>query len=226
VPIIVRRARLGDDGSKGEKGGGVVQTWHDDGIGGLIPAIGQLSDELLRRAVTSCWAEALRLSPYESLDQVPQSPVMLDRSLLDHVNEVNGLCLTLLDVASLTFALTPDRDVTLATAILHDLDKPLLFRRSESGAFACAEGRQMTEHGAIGADLAASLGVPDAIVALVRRHSPFASEGLPAIPEGTIVHYADFVANDLACLQVGATPIHASVRMVPRHSSDTAGIAR
>jgi putative nucleotidyltransferase with HDIG domain len=203
-----------------------VQTWRDDSIDELIPAIGELSNETLQRAVNSCWAEALRLSPYQSLDQVPQSPVMMDRSLLDHINEVNGLCLALLDVSSMTFGLAPDRDVTLATAILHDLDKPLLFRRSDNGAFACAEGRLMTDHGAVGADLAATLGVPEAIVALVRRHSPFASEGLPAIPEGTIVHYADFVANDLACLQVGAPPIHTSVRMVPRHSSDAAGVAR
>jgi putative nucleotidyltransferase with HDIG domain len=185
-------------------------------IAELIPAIGELGDENLRGAVTACWAESLRRSPFDSLDEVPQSPLMVDRSLLNHINEVNGLCLTLLDVASMTFALAPDRDITLATAILHDLDKPLLYRRSATGEFVCAEGRQMTDHGALGADLAASLGVPERIVALVRRHSPFASEGLPGIPEGTIVHYADFTANDLACLQVGAPTVHASVRMVHR----------
>jgi putative nucleotidyltransferase with HDIG domain len=181
----------------------------------LIPALELLSDAGLRSAAAAAWAESMRLSPFDSLDEVPQSPVMVTRSLLDHVNEVNDTCLHLMETAGSHYRLAFDRDVTLATAILHDVDKPLLFR-NVGGSFAVAEGRALTDHGAVGAELLLRCGVPAAIADLVRTHSPFAPEGLPGVPEGTIVHYADFIANDLACLQFGAAPIHSSVKLVHR----------
>jgi putative nucleotidyltransferase with HDIG domain len=180
-----------------------------------IPAIEELADERLRTATAEAWAEALRLSPFTSLDEVPQSPLMVDRSLLAHVNEVDDICLHLINTASAGYRLQVDRDVALATAILHDVDKPILYRRVDGG-FAMAEGRALTDHGPTGADLLVRCGVPQAIADLVRVHSPFASDGLPATPEGTIVHYADMLSNDLACLQWGAAPIHTSTRLVHR----------
>lgn len=181
----------------------------------LIPAIEELSDERLRATTAAAWAESLRLSPFASLEDVPQSPVMVDRSLLAHINEVNDICLHLMDTAANAYRLKVDRDVALATAILHDVDKPMLYRRVD-GRFAMAEGRALTDHGPAGAELLLRCGVPQAIADLVRVHSPFASEGLPAVPEGTIVHYADMLSNDFACLQWGAGPIHATTRLVHR----------
>jgi putative nucleotidyltransferase with HDIG domain len=181
----------------------------------LIPALALLSDEGLRAASAEAWAESMRMSPFASLDEVPQSPVMVTRSLLEHVNEVNETCLHLMETAGSHYGLAFDRDVTLATAILHDVDKPLLFRNVD-GAFAVAAGRALTDHGAVGAELLLRCGVPAAVADLVRTHSPFASAGLPGVPEGTIVHYADFISNDLACLQFGAEPIHSSVKLVHR----------
>lgn len=177
-----------------------------------IPAIGELEDDALRECVAATWSEAVRRSPY-TLQQTPQSPLMVDRALLLHVNEVNELAAHLIGVASRQFGLLVDRDVALATAILHDVDKPLIYRRT-SGGIGYAEGTQLSDHGALGAALAAEMGVPDRIVEMIRTHSPFASTGLPGTPEGTIVHYADFIANDFACEVYGATPIHSSVRYV------------
>lgn len=185
-------------------------------IRALIPAIEELGDETLRTALTSSWVDALGSSPFNGLDEVPQSPLMVDRSLLDHINEVNRLCLEFVDVAANGFALTVDRDLALATAIVHDVDKPLLFRRSPDGGFAIADERRLDDHGALGAEVLLRNGVSAAIADLVRVHSPFASTGLPGTVEGTIVHYSDFVANDLACHQTGASPIHSSVDLVHR----------
>lgn len=180
-----------------------------------IPALRELEDDALRESALRAWAESLARSPYQSLVDVPQSPSMVDRSLLDHVNEVNDLCLHFLESGETQFRLRADRDVTLAAAILHDVDKPLLFRRAGRD-FVVADGHDLSEHGALGADLLAECGVLPAVADLVRYHSPFTSEGLPATPEGTILTYADHVANDLACLQWGAAPIHTSMRLVPR----------
>jgi putative nucleotidyltransferase with HDIG domain len=175
-----------------------------------IPAIAVLHSASLRRSVAATWEESLRRSPY-TLEQTPQSPLMMQRSLLRHVNEVNQMAIHLIGVAADTFGLDVDHDVALATAILHDVDKPLIFRRvgSELGF---APGTTLKDHGGLGADLAAEMGVPARISDMIRVHSPFASSGLPGTPEGTIVHYADFVANDFACEASGAPPIHSSLQ--------------
>ena len=187
-----------------------------------IPAIKELDSEALRAAVVATWNAAMAASPYESLADVPQSPLplMIPRPLLLHVNEVNDLALHLIDLAVARFDLAFDRDAALATAILHDVDKPMIYRKGSGPGLDYAPGTKLSDHGAIGADLAARHGVPAPIVEMIRVHSPFASDGLPGTPEGTIVHYADFVANDLACLQFGADPIHSSFDLTPRHPHD------
>lgn len=183
----------------------------------LIPAIAALKDRCLQESVAATWAASMAASPYERLDQVPQSPLIPQRGLLDHVNEVNDLAIHSIEVAKRRFELDVDEDLALATAILHDVDKPLIFR-FDGSTFSAAEGTDLADHGATGAALALQHGVPEAVAALVRVHSPFASTGMPGTVEGTIVHYADFVANDLACLQVGAEPIHSTYAIGPRRT--------
>jgi putative nucleotidyltransferase with HDIG domain len=181
----------------------------------LIPAIAEVRDESLRNAVASSWQAVLAQSPYDSLDDVPQSPVFPERSLLKHINEVNDRALYLYATAVDTFGLVVDRDCAVATAILHDLDKPLLFRY-DGKTFSMGEGYTGKDHGAVGAGIARQHGVPEHITELVRVHSPFASVGLPGTPEGTIVHYADYIANDFASLLMGVEPVHSAMRMVPK----------
>jgi putative nucleotidyltransferase with HDIG domain len=180
-----------------------------------IPAIELLEDEELRVAVGDTWDAVLAQSPYDSLDDVPQSPFMPRRSLRLHVNEVNERTLNVMDLAEGSFDLTLDRDLALATAILHDVDKPLLYRVMD-GEFGYADGFLLSDHGSVGARLCLAHGVPAEVAELVRVHSPFASVGLPGTVEGTIVHYADFVSNDLASLQQRVEPIHSSFDLKPR----------
>jgi putative nucleotidyltransferase with HDIG domain len=184
-----------------------------------IPATARLASPALRAAVLRTWAAALARSPYVSLASVPQAPHIPARGLLHHVNEVNERALELLRAAEREYALKPDRDVTLATAILHDVDKPLLYRW-DGAEFAYAPGRRLQDHGAVGAQLCLDCGVPPEIAELVRVHSAFASEGLPGTVEGTIVHYADLVSTDLAAVAMGSWTIHASMRLVPKTQAE------
>jgi putative nucleotidyltransferase with HDIG domain len=182
----------------------------------LIPAIAEIGDSTLRDAVADSWQAVVERSPYDSLDDVPQSPVIPDRSLLKHVNEVNDRALYLHTTAVETYGLVVDRDCAIATAILHDLDKPLLYRY-DGVTFSYGEGYTGKDHGAVGAAIAREHGVPEAVAELVRIHSPFATGiGLPGTPEGTIVHYADYIANDFASILMGVEPVHSSMRMVPK----------
>jgi len=192
-------------GAEAEVGTRAAQT-----LRGEVPAIEAIADASLREAVTRTWLAALATGGYRSIRGVPQSAAFPGRSLLDHVNEVNALAILLLDLAETSFGLSPDRDTTLAGAILHDVDKAFIQRRQPSGAIAYVDGHTIDDHGPAGADLAQRCGVPDAVASLVRNHAPFNYAGhLPPTVEGTVVHYADLAAADLAAVQAGAVPIHA-----------------
>lgn len=175
-----------------------------------IVAIDALENPALRDAVIRTWVAALGKGGHRSPAEIPQSASCPGRCLLDHVNEVNGLVLDFLGLAETTFELRPDRDTTLAAAILHDVDKSFTLRLMPSGAVEYADGYTVRDHGPAGADLALACGVPDDIAELVRAHAPFNYDcHLPGTVEGTIVHYADLVAADLASVQSGGVPIHA-----------------
>ena len=184
-------------------------------LGQDLPAVAALESPALRDAVLRTWATSLARSPYPSLAASPQAPHMPERELLKHVNEVNQRALDLLAVATKEYGLAPDHDVTLATAILHDVDKPMIYRW-DGRDFTYADGRSLRDHGAIGAELCLEHGIPLEIAEMVRHHSAFASQGLPGTVEGTIVHYADFVSNDFAAIVSGVETIHASTRPVPK----------
>jgi putative nucleotidyltransferase with HDIG domain len=147
------------------------------------------------------------------------------RSLLKHVNEVNCRALDLIEIAHAEYDLALDFDVTLATAILHDVDKPMIYRW-DGQDFTYADGRTLRDHGAIGAELCLEHGIPLEVAEMVRHHSAFASDGLPGTVEGTIVHYADFVSNDFAAILSGVDTIHASTRPVPKDRPRATGDSR
>lgn len=175
-----------------------------------IPAIADLDSRDLRDAVVRTWTAALDKGGYRHLVEVPQSARMTNRSLLGHVNEVNDLVLMLMRLATRHYRLAPDKDTLLAASILHDVDKAFMYRRSATGGLDFSEGYTVADHGPAGATLAAACGVPECICDLVRKHAPFNYDGhLPATVEGTILHYGDLTAFDLAAVQCGATPIHA-----------------
>lgn len=186
-----------------------------DALEAAMPATKRIEDAALRRAVLRTWAASLSRSPYADLAVSPQAPHMPARPLLLHVNEVNARALDLIDVARREYGLRVDADVALATAILHDVDKPMIYRY-DGNTFGYAEGRSLRDHGALGAELCVEHGIPLEIAEMVRHHSAFASQGLPGTVEGTIVHYADWVSNDFAAVLMGVETIHASTRPVPK----------
>jgi len=185
-----------------------------------VPTIGQIDSPGLRDAIARTWAAAIERSPYDTIAATPQAPHMPARSLLLHVNEVNARASQLAEVARKDYGLEFDGDVALATAILHDVDKPLIYRW-DGESFGYADGRTLRDHGAVGAELCLEHGVPLEVAEMVRHHSAFTSEGLPGTVEGTIVHYADFVSNDFAAILSGVETIHASTRPVPKRRGET-----
>lgn len=178
-------------------------------IEAYVPAVRLVKDSGLREAVNRTWIAALKRSAFGSFEDVPQSVSVPGRSLLRHVNDVNRLAVHFADVAASEYGLLVDRDVALAGAILHDVDKAFMLGM-EDGVTVYLPGLSIEDHGRLGAELAEECGVPRRVSDLIRFHAPFNYYGhLPATAEGAIVHYADLAAADFGAIQFHAEPIFA-----------------
>ena len=185
-----------------------------------IKAISRLRNANLREAAVQTWAAALKKGGYNSVADVPLSSRTPERSLLDHVNEVNDLTIILIGLAKSHYRLSVDEDMVLAASILHDVDKAFIKRRMPSGSIEFVSGYSREDHGPAGAALAQQHGIAEEICELIRYHAPFNQAGhLPGTAEGTILHYADLGAFDLAAVKVGAAPLHSITIMTEKKRS-------
>lgn len=198
-----------------------------DTIAQDIELISKVQTRGLREAVVLTWVSALKQGGYKSVKDVPQSARAPERSLLDHVNEVNDLVLLLIGVAESHYGLSVDKETLLAASILHDVDKAFIQRQMPSGMIEYVDGYSVRDHGPAGAVLAKQCGVPDGVCELIRHHAPFNYDGhLPATAEGTILHYADLAAFDLSAIKIGMPPIHAISVMLKKNHPLLRGVAQ
>ncbi|GAA1858036.1 hypothetical protein GCM10009836_42760 [Pseudonocardia ailaonensis] len=180
---------------------------------GQIPAIGRITDRALRDAVALTWACSWRESGYTGLDEVLQGQGPI--TLLHHVNGVDEQATALTEQAETTYGLAVDHDVVLAAAVLHDVDKPLLWT-SSGASVTFRPGRTLADHGILGAELAALCGVPERVRAIVRGHSPYSDRMEDRrSPEAALVYHADNVVAALDALSVGLTPACGLTKLVP-----------
>lgn len=180
----------------------------------LIPAIRLLADRALRDSVVLTWACAWQDSDYEQLQDVLQGQGSMP--LLRHVNAVNDLVDDVIVLAEDTYGLDVDHDVARAAAILHDVDKPLLWTSGGADKIVFRPGRSLRDHGVLGAQLAGMCGVPDAVRRIVHGHSMYADlMEERRTPEAVVVHHADGLAGNLGALSVGVLPACGLTKSVP-----------
>jgi putative nucleotidyltransferase with HDIG domain len=180
----------------------------------LIPAIERIADATLRDSVALTWACSWKDSDYQDLNDVLQGQGPM--KLLRHVNAVNDHVDVVVGLAEGRYGLHVNHDVALAAAILHDVDKPLLWTSDGDDQIAFRPGRSLRDHGILGADLAGLCGVPDQVRRIVRGHSMFSDlMAERRSPEAVVVHHADGLAGDLGALSVGVLPACGLTRSVP-----------
>jgi putative nucleotidyltransferase with HDIG domain len=195
-----------------------------ESVSAELTGLDRIHDHELRAAVVRTWVAALVRGGHSAIGNAPQSTGIPDRSLVEHVNEVTRLALSILELADTEYGLQADADTVVAAAILHDVDKAYIQGWVDDGKAAYLPPYGIDDHGAAGARLALEHGVPEEVAVLVRDHAPFNYAGhLPGTIEGTIVHYADLLAADLAAVQHGATPIHARSLIIKRDHPLLAG---
>jgi putative nucleotidyltransferase with HDIG domain len=180
----------------------------------LIPAIEKIESSALRDSVVLTWACSWKDSDYESLQDVLQGQGSM--KLMRHVNGVNDHVDYVVGLAGGTYGLDVDHDVALAAAILHDVDKPLLWTSDGDNKITFRPGRSLRDHGILGAELAELCGVPKQVHCIVHGHSPYSDlMEERRSPEAVVVYHADGLAGNLGALSVGTIPACGLTKLVP-----------
>ncbi|MBX9701679.1 MAG: hypothetical protein K2X74_19755 [Acetobacteraceae bacterium] len=180
-------------------------NWRREAVEDWLFGLDQLS-ERVREDVVTAWVSAWASSSHERLEDMPFSPAGSFYPLMEHVNEVTRAGGDLGRRAAADWGVAFDPDILVPILILHDVDKPLLYRREGAGA-ARTDLYQELPHGVVGAMLLKELGFPHVVVSTVATHAtnaPFHGRNL----EAHVLHCADLFAADHAFRVMGETPLY------------------
>jgi hypothetical protein len=171
-----------------------------------FPSIAALPEPMQDQVLTA-WASTWLSSDHTRLNDAPFSRGA-EYPLVTHVNEVVEAGISLQDMAARRWNQVVDQNILLAILLLHDVDKPLLYTRTEAGIVTTEVYRQIP-HGVLGALLLAELGMDETIIAAVATHAvnaPFRG----VTPESYLLHYADMFCADHALMSVNLPPFFAT----------------
>src|SRR4051794_29544053 len=136
----------------------------------------------VREKIVTAWASTWASSSHEALVDMPFSPGETTYPLKEHVNEVTRAGVDLGKRAAADWGVEFDPDVLISILILHDVDKPLLYKREGTGADHTPLYYELP-HGVIGGMLLKDLGFPHTVVSTVATHAtnaPFHGRNLEA----------------------------------------------
>lgn len=175
----------------------------------LIPEINWINDQTLREKCVDVWFEAIETSGWGG-HGLEKMPIVLkglplddpDNNNIKHTRSVARLSAKIYDELHDFFpeAGEADRDVLIASAILHDVGKLLEYDYVDGQAVArpeSAAGAQMFTHPYLGACLVRKHGLPQKIEHAILAHSELMSPGGAAAfhtRESMIVKYADTIS--------------------------------
>jgi putative nucleotidyltransferase with HDIG domain len=160
----------------------------------VFPEITDIQDSKLRSQVTACWIDAWHQSQYTTLDEAIFTPQIPKCRLIDHVRAVTSIAMQIVEVLTQFHQIPINRDYVLAGALLHDIDKLIIYEKTTHG-FQRAKILNKFPHGYLGARIAHKHGVPNDIEHLILSHTRHQLI-FPTTIEAIIVHYADFADYD------------------------------
>ena len=158
-----------------------------------LPLINRISDGNLRDLVIEVWARLWRESPYGDIGEIPNYTRELssgDETLVRHTNAVVKMSEAVAREFQQAYSISLNYDNLLAGAILHDVDKLVLYERQGDSMELTELGRKVT-HGEYGALVAKQVGLPEQVVNIIASHSVVKRETLPASIEAVLVSYCD-----------------------------------
>jgi putative nucleotidyltransferase with HDIG domain len=168
-----------------------MEKTDEEYIVGLFPAVGKIKDENLRRKVILTWYKAWKRSNFARIEEVHQFEPAWGRIAYTNVDHTNQVCRASEKMAGIlgeVLNLRVNMDFLLAGAVLHDVDKMVIFD-AKTGGFT-ETGRRFA-HGAMGAALALVEGIPEEVAHIIGAHSSRFSPLPPASVESFILRHAD-----------------------------------
>lgn len=169
----------------------------------VFPRIRDITSAELRDQVCRAWLEAWQASDYDRIEDVSQwepAREALSISNVDHTNGVVECALAIAASLELSQSVRIDRDILIAAAVLHDLDKICLFSATDGRPTEI--GRRLG-HVMAGVHLALAAEVPLAAVHALASHSPTYSTVTPQTPEAVILKHADHIFTRVWIFQRG-----------------------
>jgi putative nucleotidyltransferase with HDIG domain len=160
----------------------------------VFPEIARIQDPTLRAQVTACWIDAWHQSQYSTLEEAIFSPQIPGCRLIDHIRAVASIATHIAKMLAHHHQISINHDVVLAGALLHDIDKMIIYEKTPQG-YQQAQILTQFPHGYLGARLAHQHGIPDALEHLILSHTR-RQLIIPTTIEAIIVHYADFADYD------------------------------
>ena len=176
-----------------------------EAVGQWLAGLDLVSPTTRERIVTA-WVTAWSSSSFAHLEDMPYSSLAPDYQLAKHVNEVTRAGVDLMHRAAEEWDVQVDLEQMVSILALHDVDKPLLYRR-EGGVVKSSRLAAELPHGVVGAMLLKELGFPHLVVSTVALHAsnaPFHGSTM----EAYILHYADFFSSDHALMLAGTKPFY------------------
>jgi HD superfamily phosphohydrolase YqeK len=175
-----------------------------DEIRNRLPGLNELSPEVREKVITA-WVTAWQNGSYENLNDIPFA---LQHRLMDHVAEVVRFGMSFAKAAleewGEQWGKQLDWQELIQALILHDLDKPMLYAKSDKPLekFTITPCAMQIPHGILGSLILNELGFSDNVVSAVATHS-LESPFHPATILSYILHYADLFSADHARLEEG-----------------------
>jgi len=165
-----------------------------DSIRQLFPTIEKIKSADLREKVITTWYHAWKRSNFPGIEVLHQFEPARARIAYTNVEHTNHVCLACDRTAEmLTEVLGQDinREDLMAGAILHDVDKIVIFDY-KTGGFT-ATGRRFA-HAVMGASMALMEGLPESVAHIIGAHSWRFSPTPPVTVEALILRHLDHVA--------------------------------
>ncbi len=96
------------------------------GIQELFPEIAEIQDSRLKQGVIDIWLEVAAETAWSDFNEIPKNlGGEKHRSLVGHIRGVTKMALAMVDIAADLHGTRCDRDMLLASCLLHDASKPL-----------------------------------------------------------------------------------------------------
>jgi hypothetical protein len=154
----------------------------------LFPEVQLIGDPALRSKVEAVWQELWQQSDLDSIDLLATSPE-IPYLHIPHNRAVVEMAVAVAATFERFHAVTVDRDVLVAAALLQDASKLVEYTLVDGKIAYSGLGREYP-HAFWAAHVALKHGVPDEICHIILTHTPQAA-AFPKSLEGKILYYVD-----------------------------------